>query len=64
MEYLGLGAEITVSLAGPMIGGYYIDVYFDSSPIGILSGILIGMILFIMMVIRIARNLNSDGDSE
>lgn len=62
MEYLGLGAEITVSLAAPMIAGYYIDEYFDTSPAGILSGILLGLILFILMMLRVARDLNADDD--
>lgn len=64
MEYLGLGAEITVSLAAPMIAGYYVDRYFDISPAGILSGILLGLVLFIMMMLRLARDLNSEDDIE
>jgi F0F1-type ATP synthase assembly protein I len=61
-EFLGLGAEIAASLAIPMIAGFYIDKYFNSSPAGILAGVFLGLILFFMTILRIAKKLNSNGD--
>lgn len=63
-EYLGLGAEIALSLAGPMIGGYYIDVFLDSSPIGILIGVALGLLLFFLTIMRIVSRLNSSDDND
>lgn len=59
-EYLGLGAEIAFTLTVPMLLGYFADRYFEISPWGILSGILLGMVLFILMMMRIARKLGND----
>ncbi len=56
MQYLGLGAEIAVALAIPILAGYYADVYFDSSPIGILAGILVGLVLLFLTFMRIYKN--------
>ena len=61
-EYLGLGAEIALSLAGPMIGGYYIDVFFESSPVGILIGVAVGLLLFFLTIMRIVSRLNNSKD--
>ncbi len=61
-EYLGLGAEIAASLAIPMIAGFYLDQYFESSPYGILGGVFIGLILFFMTILRIAKRLGSNGN--
>ncbi len=61
-EYLGLGAEIAASLGIPMIAGFYLDQYFESSPYGILGGVFIGLILFFMTILRIAKRLGSNGN--
>lgn len=63
-EYLGLGAEIAASLALPMIAGFYLDVYLDSSPYGILFGVFIGLVLFFMTVLRIVKRLNSNNGDD
>jgi len=39
-----LGIEIGVAVAFGLFIGYQADAYFKSSPVGILSGMLIGMI--------------------
>ena len=54
-QYLGLGVEIAASLLIPMFGGYYLDCVFNSSPIGILIGVILGVILFFITTTRIAK---------
>jgi len=63
-EYLGLGVEIAASLLLPMIGGFYVDQFFNSSPVGILVGVVVGLILFFLITIRISRRLNSEGGND
>lgn len=58
-EYLGLGAEIAASLLIPMFGGYYLDQVFNSSPVGILFGVILGIILFFITTTRIVKKMNS-----
>ena len=57
-EYIGLGAEIAASLLIPMFGGYYFDHVFNCSPVGILLGVVLGIILFFITISRIAKNMN------
>tara|TARA_Y100001935_G_scaffold251458_1_gene253447 strand:- start:80456 stop:80641 length:186 start_codon:yes stop_codon:yes gene_type:complete len=60
MEYLGLGAEIAGSLLVPILLGFVLDRYFNITPIGILSGSLLGLILFFLMILRISRRLENE----
>jgi F0F1-type ATP synthase assembly protein I len=57
MQYLGLGVEIAVALAIPILAGYYADVYFQTSPIGILAGIALGLVLLFLTFLRIYKNM-------
>jgi F0F1-type ATP synthase assembly protein I len=57
-EYIGLGVEIAVSMALPIVAGYFLDEYFSLSPWFILSGVVLGMVNFGLMIARIARKLN------
>lgn len=59
-EYLGLGAEIAASLFIPIITGYYLDEYFDTSPLLVLAGILLAIIIFGFTIIRISKKLSED----
>ena len=56
-EFIGLGAEIAASLSIPIIVGYFIDERLGSTPIGTLSGIGLGMLLFFLIIIRISKRL-------
>ncbi|MFN1833673.1 AtpZ/AtpI family protein [Balneola sp. MJW-20] len=58
MEYLGLGAEIAATIGIPILAGYYADKWLDTSPYGVLSGIVVGLFLFILDIFRIANKLN------
>jgi F0F1-type ATP synthase assembly protein I len=64
MEYLGLGAEITVSLAGPILIGFVIDKYLDITPWGTLTGVVLGLILFFLMIFRIIERLNNESEDK
>lgn len=59
MEYLGLGAEIAAAIGIPIFLGYLFDHWLNTSPYGILAGIVLGLVLFIADVIRISNKLNS-----
>jgi F0F1-type ATP synthase assembly protein I len=61
-EYVGLGAEIAVSMALPIVAGYFLDGYFELTPWLTLTGVLVGMMNFGLMIARIAKKLNQDDD--
>ncbi|MEQ9266101.1 MAG: AtpZ/AtpI family protein [Balneolaceae bacterium] len=61
-EYLGLGAEIALTLILPIALGYFLDGYLGVSPWGVLVGSIVGIILFFFTVFRISKKLtNKDG---
>ena len=61
-KYLGLGAEIAALLVVPIIGGFLIDNFFNTKPLGIIIGSIIGLIGFFVLVLRLAKGrVNSDG---
>ncbi|MEX0721727.1 MAG: AtpZ/AtpI family protein [Balneolaceae bacterium] len=57
-EYLGLGVEIAASIAGPVLGGYFADDYFNTFPWLTLMGIALAVVLFIVTIIRMTKKLN------
>ncbi|WP_169331263.1 AtpZ/AtpI family protein [Balneola vulgaris] len=63
-EYLGLGAEIAASLFIPIISGYFIDQYFDTSPIAMLIGVAVGVGIFFSLMIRVSRTFTSSNKNE
>ena len=63
--YLSLGTEIALSLSLPIILGSYVDGYFGIKPIGILSGVILGLILFFFRIVCLLKDPGLDGrDSE
>jgi len=58
-KYAGLGMEIAVVLSAPILGGYWADIKFDSSPYLLLAGIFLGLILLIGMFVRLSKDVNS-----
>lgn len=58
-EYLGLGSEIALSLALPIILGIWIDKKFETSPIFLLVGVFLGLLFFLFHILRISKKLNS-----
>lgn len=61
-EYIGLGAEIAVSIAGPILLGHWADSYYEIKPWGLFSGIIVGLITFLFTMIRIAKKLSSEDE--
>lgn len=58
-EYLGLGSEIALSLALPVILGIWIDKKFETSPIFLLIGVFFGLLFFLFLILKISKKLNS-----
>ena len=59
--YLSLGSEIALLLSLPIILGSYIDEYFEGKTLGLISGALLGIILFFFRIFRLLKNLKLDG---
>ena len=59
--YLSLGSEIALLLSLPIILGSYIDEYFEVKTLGLISGALLGIILFFFRIFRLLKNLKLDG---
>ena len=57
-KYLALGAEIAATLLIPIGLGYLADKFLNSSPYGVLLGAVTGIILFFVLIFKIAQ---SDG---
>ncbi len=58
--YLSLGSEIALILSLPIILGSYIDGYFEVKPFGLISGALLGIILFFFRIFRLLKNPTFD----
>ena len=58
--YLSLGSEIALLLSLPIIFGSYIDEYFEFKALGLISGVLLGIILFFFRIFRLLKNLTLD----
>ena len=60
--YLSLGSEIALLLSLPIILGSYIDEYYEVKALGLISGVLLGIILFFFRILRLVKNLKLDGE--
>jgi F0F1-type ATP synthase assembly protein I len=58
----GSEAAFAVLIAGGI--GYWLDDYFDSAPIGLLVGIVVGFASFTLRLIRLGREMQSKYSSE
>lgn len=58
-EYLSLGAEIAVGLAAPILIGYWLDLYFNSSPWILLAGCLMGIVNIFIIIFQVAKRLDN-----
>lgn len=63
-KYLGLGAEIAALLVIPIIGGFFVDKFFNTKPFGIIIGSLIGLIGFFALVLRLAKEQVNSNDKK
>lgn len=57
--YLGLGVQIAASMAVFVGGGYAVDVWLGTSPVGLLVGAVLGMAGIVALVVRIARDADA-----
>ena len=60
MQYVSLGTEIAVAVGAPIILGYWLDTVFDTSPYLTLTGVLLAVVLFILMLVRLIRKLDKN----
>jgi F0F1-type ATP synthase assembly protein I len=63
LKYISLGSEIAVGLSAPILAGYWIDEYADSSPLFTLLGIALGIAILIFMLIRLSSDLNKKDEN-
>lgn len=61
-KYLGLGAEIAATLLIPIGLGFLADIFFDSSPYGVLIGAVLGIGIFFTLIFKIAKDFNKKKD--
>jgi F0F1-type ATP synthase assembly protein I len=59
IKYAGLGLEIAVALSAPILGGYWADTTFNSSPYFLLAGIFVGLSLLTGMFVRLSKEVNN-----
>lgn len=58
LEYLTLGSEIAISLSAPILIGYWLDVKFEMMPVFTMSGVILGIILLIITMVRLVRKFD------
>ncbi|MFH5831095.1 AtpZ/AtpI family protein [Halalkalibaculum sp. DA3122] len=58
-QYISLGAEIAAAILLPIVLGYWLDDYFNSSPWLVLAGCLIGIVNVMIVIFRLADRLNN-----
>lgn len=57
-EYLSLGLEIAVGITAPILIGYWLDTYFNTSPWLLLAGCIVGMVNIFIILFRLSKKLN------
>ncbi|MEX0944038.1 MAG: AtpZ/AtpI family protein [Balneolaceae bacterium] len=60
LEFIGLGLEIAVSLSFPILLGYWLDLKWDSSPLMLMAGVLLGLVFMIGLFSRVIRKMNNE----
>jgi F0F1-type ATP synthase assembly protein I len=58
-ELMGLGIEIAVAMAFPVVLGIYIDHRFASTPWGVLTGVLLGVVSMALKLYKVTVGLNT-----
>ncbi|WP_445664846.1 AtpZ/AtpI family protein [Fodinibius sp. AD559] len=59
LEYVSLGGEIAAALLVPILLGYWLDSYFDTSPWLLLVGCLIGIVNIFILIFKLNDRLSS-----
>lgn len=60
MEYVSLGGEIAAGIFIPIIIGYWLDSYFQSSPWLLLVGCGVGITNIFILIFQLNDRLDSD----
>jgi len=60
LQYLSLGVEIAAGLSIPILAGYWIDRSWDTLPWFTFLGVLIGVAIMLIIMIRTARDVSSN----
>lgn len=58
--YLSLGLEIAVGISLPILIGYWLDEYFETSPWLLLAGCIIGIVNVFVVIFHLSKQLNED----
>lgn len=58
-DYIGIGLQIAVSFALFVLGGYWLDAHFKTSPLFLLVGVLLGMVGMVLVLLKVIRQTNS-----
>lgn len=59
MEYVSLGGEIAAALFIPILIGYWLDEYFESSPWILLVGCGVGVVNIFILIFQLNKRLNN-----
>ncbi|WP_409070360.1 AtpZ/AtpI family protein [Aliifodinibius sp. S!AR15-10] len=57
-QFLSVGAEIAAAIILPIVLGYWLDDYFNTSPWLILTGCLVGIVNVMIVIFHLADRLN------
>ena len=55
--------EAVVAMIASIGFGYWADTYFDSSPVGLFIGVVIGFAAMVLRLLRLGREVGVDGSS-
>jgi len=62
MRLASLGVELGAAVAGLSLFGYWIDRHYDSAPIGLISGAVVGLVGGLYNLIRSALRALPEND--
>lgn len=57
-QFISLGAEIAAGIFVPILIGYWLDEYFETSPWILLGGCLVGIINIFILIFNLNDRLN------
>uniref|UniRef100_Q3ANW8 ATP synthase protein I n=1 Tax=Chlorobium chlorochromatii (strain CaD3) TaxID=340177 RepID=Q3ANW8_CHLCH len=58
-DYIGIGLQIAVSFALFVLGGYWVDARFGTSPLLLFVGVLLGMVGMVLVLMKVIRQANA-----